>query len=204
VDTQIDDYLRRPGRYDNIDGLIEVTWGVLLLGLGFWAWMASITLRGSFFHHWYNMTAFVALVVAGTHFGRQFVKRRVTYARTGFVVPIKCASRWLAIGVAFGTAVGTSVAMVALMKHSGPATEAIVLWLGNALFYAVVAKLDQAWKAGVLFVMTFGLLAVVLVSPGETATELFCLLFFGLCWVASGSITFGLYLRHSHPPEPVE
>jgi len=204
VDTQIDDYLSRPGRYENIDGLIEVSWGAMLLGFGFWQWMASITPRGSFFHHWYSLIGFAAVLAAGLHSGRLFVKRHVTYTRTGFAVPRRCAVSWQALVIVGGVAGATSSAVMTLLKHSGNTSEAMLLWVASAMFYALVERLDQQWKAVVLLAMTLGLLAIVLTTPDQQTMERCFLLLYGLCWVASGATTFALYLRHSRPAEAAE
>jgi len=199
MNPQVDDYLSRPVRYQNIDGLFQVMWGTAQMGQGAFFWLASVTPLDSFLH-WVYMGV-LGLLFAGLYFGRKYVKRHVTYARTGFAEPLRRSVQPWALAVAMLLSVGMVIVLRVFLKHLGPTGVATVICLANALLFAFVTRLDQFWKSASLCAMTLGTLAIALIVPDRLTMERWYLLVNGFCWAATGATTFILYLRHSHPPE---
>jgi len=152
--TQIDDYLSRPRRYENIDGLIEVMWGVTQLNLAAFFWLSSVTPSRSFWS-WVELVCSL-LLTRGLFVGRKYIKRHVTHVRTGFAKPVPCAHRWQKTVVFFLVMAATAVADFVLMRHSGRLAFAAVWWAAQAGLYGFATRLDQLWEIGLLLVMTFG------------------------------------------------
>ncbi len=81
----IDDYTRRPRRYMNVDGVVELSWSTVLLGFAFIEWLQSVTPADSLWHgHWAQLISLCAIAL-GVHFGGKAVKSRIRFRRTGYV-----------------------------------------------------------------------------------------------------------------------
>ncbi len=197
----IDEYLRRPGRYENIDGLIDVGWGLMLLGFALFERLRNITSPESLLHRPPAKMVYIVALVLALHYGRKAVKKYVTYPRTGFIEHRKTLRTQLSpvIGVVLGAVV--SLAAVLVLRQGTRAGETLLICLSNGFFYAVVTRLDRAWKWGVLLAMTAGVAAIALTPLHRDAFEQLWMAFLGVNWVLSGVITFTLYLRHTNPPE---
>ena len=114
---QIDELLKRPALYRNVDGTEEINVGIMGLGL------ASLRLLYPALGGWDpgGLAGLVYLGVLGVlvHLGSKAIKKRLTYPRTGFAEP-RCSSRapkWLVFGV-IGLMSGT-VAAVFTFDHEG-------------------------------------------------------------------------------------
>src|ERR1035438_8354583 len=109
---QIDSLLERPKAYCNVDGVGELSVGVMTLGFALIFWIQLHTARSSAWHQW----AWVILwgVVALIDYGSKAIKKHITYPRTGFVEYPKSARRLLgpiAAAVAAVFAIGLYLAV---------------------------------------------------------------------------------------------
>jgi hypothetical protein len=182
---QIQDYLSRPARYANVDGLNELAWGAILCGFSAFDWLHAISSRDSLWHHrWAQMLYTTALVLL-IYIAGKALKRYVTYPRTGFVAYPDTAGRRVAPLVAFAVAIPTALVAAAIHNGLRPAT---LLGASNLLFYAFAAQPLRPWKYGFLLLIAAGTLWV---------SDAHALLFFGSVFLASGVTTLTLYLRRT-------
>lgn len=185
-EVQIQDYLSRPARYVNIDGLNELTWGAMLCGFYCWDWLNAITPRDSLWHrHWVQML-YVLVLFPLIYFAGKALKRYVTYPRTGFVAYPDTAGRRMAPLIAAGVAVAAALGAAAVVR--GGLRMATMLGAVNVLFYLVAAQPLRPWKYGFLLLIAAGALWVA---------DAYAVLFFGLAFLASGATTLTLYLRQT-------
>jgi hypothetical protein len=198
----IHDYLRRPGRYENIDGLIDMFWGLMLLGFELFDWLQQSSPPGSLWRRSGAQMVFATALILALHYGRKAIKKHVTYPRTGFIEHRKTVRRRWAPALAFVLSAVISAGAALVLRHGTRTGETLLIWLSNAVVYAVATRLDRAWKWGVLVVMTTGLVAIALAPLDRKTFEQLAMLFLGAVWVASGVITFTLYLRDTRAAEP--
>lgn len=204
-EKQIRDYLCRPARYANIDGVTEMTAGLLWFGLALFGWIPSVTPKGSLWHSmlllWLLLVAWTALVSLGA----KAFKRHVTYPRTGYVsypaAPGKAAAlqRFAAV-LAIAAVVSAALAYIAARKHVQP------VWLmgvSMAILYGVTARPDRAWKWAILALMVAGGAGLAFLPGGVETQAPVGLAFYGAVYLAAGLITLAHYLRHSQPAERV-
>jgi hypothetical protein len=185
-ESKIQDYLSRPARYANIDGLNELTWGAICCGFASSDWLHSIIPRDSLWHQRWMQMFYMTAVVLLIHFAGKALKRYVTYPRTGFVAYPDTAGRrrtpLIAAALAAVAALGAAVVV------RGGLRMAALLGAVNLLFYAFAARPLRPWKYGILVLIAAGTLWV----PDAHA-----LLFFGSAFLTSGVITLTLYLRQT-------
>jgi hypothetical protein len=191
-ESLVKDYLSRPARYANIDGINELTWGAMVSGWACLDWIHAAVPHGSLWHeHWVQVVYLPAWVLA-VYLGGKALKRYVTYPRTGFVAyPVKPASR-MAPAIAFVVAVATSFAFAALARSGHLQMNTIMMGVGQLVFYVFAARPWRPWKYAFLLLIA----AVPLCVPDAHA-----LLFYGLAFLASGSTTLTLYLRQTRSAE---
>jgi hypothetical protein len=185
-EVQIQDYLSRPTRYANVDGVNELTWGAMLCGFSAFDRLHDITSRDSLGHQRWAQMLYVLVLVLLIYIAGKALKRYVTYPRTGFVAYPDTAGRRMAPFVAFAVAIPTALAAAAVMRNG--LRTATLLGASNLLFYAFAARPLRPWKYGILVLIAAGTLWV----PDAHA-----LLFFGSAFLASGVITLTLYLRQT-------
>lgn len=199
-EKQIQDYLGRPARYCNIDGVMEISAGLGWLGLGMWVWIPSIAPRASI---WQSMWILLPLFLAWmwlVNSGSQAFKRRVTYPRTGFVSypagnrKAPGAQVFLLAAVAGATA----SALVYLMARKGLQP---ILLVGGPLTvcYGVMARPLFAWKWAILTLMAAGTLGLIFLPGGFHQQMAIGMAFYSGMYMVSGLITLTLYLRRSKP-----
>lgn len=200
---QVDDYARRPMRYQNIDGIWEMGIGFQWLGMmlllqlwegrwrslpgnSVWLWRGGFVLS--------NVVLLLVVV-----YGQKALKKRITYPRTGFVkYRSSRAKSWIA-GV-IGGVVGVSAAIF-LLRHftfSGTVAVGSAMW---GLFYAFATRLDEAYRWVVLVVMVAGPVAISTLPLHRQWLDMLPMEFLGLTLFVSGGITLCLYLRRTRPPE---
>jgi hypothetical protein len=185
-ESKIQDYLSRPARYANIDGLNELTWGAICCGFASSDWLHATTAPNSLWHRpWVQMAYMLALVLL-VHFGGKALKRYVTYPRTGYVAYPETAQRRMTPLIA--AALAAVAALGAAVVVRGGLRMAALLGAVNLLFYAFAARPLRPWKYGFLLLIAAGTLWV----PDAHA-----LLFFGSAFLTSGVITLTLYVRQT-------
>jgi hypothetical protein len=204
-DSQIREYERRPKRYRNIDGTLEMFMGALYLGGWLAAEFETLFPAGSFGKILAGGTI-VSMAVLAT-IGIGLIKKRITVPRTGYVTPRKPAKSALAArAVAYLASVAAIPLLFGLMRRHHAFESAQVFMLAVLAVPYVVSALtafkDHPWKAAVAFALILGL-AGFAVTAGPNAQFIHpALLITGLVWLASGAITLLLYIRRTHPPEP--
>jgi hypothetical protein len=213
---QIESLLKRPFSYYNIDGVGELSMGIMILGFGLLMWLQAHSPRGAIWHSMYMLFGYVGTMCLAIHYGTKAIKQRITYPRTGFVAYRKSDKVWRPMIIAFGVSFVASAGLaVAARRHwDGPALGSL-FGLLLAAAYAVGFARTVSWKWLVAAAMAVGSLAAVLLpasviaavggdpratypaSNGFAGTYLLSLLLFGALLLISGGISFWLYLRHT-------
>jgi hypothetical protein len=176
-ESQIRNYLDRPGRYVNIDGTNELTWGALLWGMALMDRFPAATPR------WVQL-AYVPLMALAVHFGGKALKRYVTYPRTGFgAYPDPLRTRMTPV-IAVVLAIAATFAAAEVIRSG--LQMVVLLGLVNVLYYAAAAHPLRGWKWGFLLLIAAGPLWI----RGNQALP-----FFGFAFLTSGITTLALYLR---------
>jgi hypothetical protein len=198
---QIDDYVHRPARYRNIDGIWEMGIGVLWLGMAAlgrlqastpgnsaWRWRGAYLL---------GLAGLGLLVFSGV----AALKKRVTYPRTGFVKYRGLARGWVAGLIAGAIAIPAGILSAYLARGSSlTMTVAVgsVMW---ALLYACATRLAEAWRWVVLVVMVAGPVVISTLPLDHGWRDTLSMGFLGLTFLVSGVIALCLYLRRTRPPD---
>lgn len=185
-EIQIQDYLSRPARYANIDGVNELTWGAMLCGFYCLDWLHDITSRDSLWHQRWAQMLYITALMLLIYLAGKAIKRYVTYPRTGFVAYPDTAGRRMVPLVAFAVAIPTALVAAAVMRNG--LRMATLLGASNLLFYAFAARPLRPWKYGIMLIIAAGTLWVA---------DAYAILLFGSAFLASGVITLTLYLRQT-------
>ncbi len=204
--SQIDDYVKRPIRYQNIDGLGELLIGVMWIVFPLLEFFNKTAASGSIWHR--RITFFVceAAVAILALYSYKVLKKRITYPRTGYVKYRQTrtrifASRAVAVTAAVVIAIATAFALRRLEPHSsqivGPALASAV-W---GLFYVFMTRMDAAWRWVVLVVLIVAPPAVATLPLGRLWLGNLPIVLLGLIFFVSGAITLTLYLRRNPVPE---
>jgi hypothetical protein len=194
----VDDYLKRPARYQFVDGVYEMAIGLMLMAL-----VPLNRLDKSVSYKLISLT-WILFIYGAISYGVYALKKRITYPRTGYVrYKRSCANRWIAGLAGFAVAVGVGI-LFRRFRHAAivfPFPESMaVFW---ALLYALMTRIDQGWRWIAILAMIGG---PVLVSTSPLEPRWVNALstgFLGLVVFASGVATFILYLHRTRPPEEV-
>jgi hypothetical protein len=209
--SEIQDYVERPGRYSNIDGTGEMGIGVMYLGFALLSYLQSILPKDSIWtHNWTGLLfmGVVLLAAAGLGWwGRKAIKKYITYPRTGYIAYNWGAKRSIvsmAVFVVVYAAVSAAFEFLfSAIRHnevSLPRLSTLILFGASYVIAPFMSK-GHPWKWFLALFMTLGLVAISNSVPGGVL-DLFrpTMLLVGLTWVASGGITLYLYIRRTHPP----
>jgi len=208
MSSQIDDYVKRPIRYRNIDGLNELGWGIMWIAFPLLIFLHKTARSGSFWHHY---MAFFGGVVALTFillYGQKALKKRITYPRTGYVKYRQTgkrffAGRGLVVGGAAAIAIAIAVVLVLrrMQPHSsrmvGPALGAVTM----GLFYVFITQMDAVWRWVVLVALIVAPPVVAMLPLGQLWLGNLPVVLMGMIYFVSGTITLALYLRQNPVPE---
>jgi hypothetical protein len=206
MSNSIDDYVKRPIRYQNIDGLDELFLGFLWIALQLLDFFHLTAASGSVWRS--NATFFlcVGVLAAVCLYGHKSLKSNITFPRTGYVKYRRSATGvWLRGSIAAAVAVGVALATVFVLQRLGPDSSEIgkmALTSGGwALFYIYITRMDAAWRWVVL-------LAMLVVPPLAAAFPIGRLLsgnlpfvLQGLIFFVSGLIGLTFYLHRNPLPE---
>jgi hypothetical protein len=207
---QVESFVRRPRLYNNIDGVVELGGGVMLLGYALLLWLKAWAPAHSFwdegvFYLW------IALM-CGVHFGMKAIKSRITYPRTGFVE----YRRPRGIPAAALAALIPLVMVAAYHRHWDVSTAAYFFGLAFATSFAYHIARAARWKWIAVGTIVLGSIMIAFVPADNLAAVasislaahpvgaklvgilLLSFLTYGLILLVSGSISFWLYLRHTH------
>ena len=203
---QVQSYLEQPKRYYNIDGLGEISIGVMMLGFALISWLQASTPKVSLWNRQSSFFVCAALMLIVIDHGAKAGKKRITYPRTGFVEYRRDAKARMAPMVLGAV---TAAAFGFLMKYGrvNPAAVAgmiVVQW--KWLTVAVLAV-----GSGAIASLPTGLLASIArdavagpksrFTPDMVGSWLIEALFIGATIGVSGGITLLRYLRETQAPE---
>jgi hypothetical protein len=198
-ERQIQEYLCRPARYANIDGVTEMTAGLTWFGFAMVVWVPSLVPKGSV---WPIVLSWVLLYVwfALLHFGSKAFKKRVTYPRTGFVsYPPAQRRRTMTVAFFTGMAVSAALGFLVVRKHLQTVQPALLMGACMTLSYGVLGRPILPWKWAILALMAAGAVGLVFLPGGLRTQASVGLAFYGAMYLVAGLITLALYLRHSQP-----
>jgi hypothetical protein len=219
---KIDELLKRPALYRNVDGTEEINVGIMGLGL------ASLRLLYPALGGWDpgGLAGLVYLGVLGVlvHLGSKAIKKRLTYPRTGFAEP-RCTNsggKWVVLG-AIMVISGLFSALIALMAlrrlSGGPALVGCGGVLVAVAFAIGIGK-RVPWKRWVAAIFGLGSMVIAFVPAGRLASvfqgvpipkmlspSVAGALFIEDAWIGvvfltSGLITLRQYIRSTRPAEP--
>ena len=209
---ELQNYLDRPKRYENINGTGEMAMGVMMLSFALVGYLSSVLPEGALWRK--NGLAtfeFIPVVFipiwAFQHWGVKAIKKHFTWPRTGYVACRRNGwSLWK--GFMAGAALGAGIAGLLVLANRFHALSLeravyLALLLAAYAFFVLRWSREHTWKWLVLILMALGLLAIALVVPGG-AVALFppAALFLGLAWLGSGLGTLYLYIHHTQSPAP--
>jgi hypothetical protein len=206
VEKGLQDYLARPRRYGNIDGLPEAAFGLTMLGWVFIAYAERLLQPGL------ALRAVMLPVLMGAWplaLARctQLLKQRVTYQRTGFIEP-RCSSRRSRVLVFLGSfmvaAIGSVGIGLILRRHPPVIGFAILIGLVQLLSYGVLNRHRLTWRWFIIAAMAAA--ALIVGAQGADLHGLFRLQppVFGAIWLVSGLVTFAEYLANTRPVQEAE
>ena len=209
MSDQIEDFRKRPKRYENIDGTSEMFFGCMWLGFALWYMLLPLLTTESFWPQMLFMNGVPLSVLGLGGWGVKIIKNRITYRRTGYVA-YRCEKKRTALVMALAMIVSAvlAAALVFLLRW-GLRHDAVSLTRLGMLSVAVATyacmvtfmSREHRWKLWLVALMA---LFSVGFSFGAWEMDVFgriSTLFFGLVWLTSGLITLFLYIRHTRPAE---
>lgn len=215
---RIEELLRRPTSYNNIDGVGELAMGFMGVAFFVLMWMQWHSSPLSFWHSMWTFFAYVGSMCLILHFGTKAIKERITYPRTGFVSYRKSNAVWVNMIAAVAAAL-TTLAVVALRKM--PMETTIPIFLMGSLFltlgYAFRVAREVQWKWIVTGAMAVAAIVVAflptatLESLGGSSMHspfvklagacLLYLLFWSVIVLTSGGVSLWIYVHHTPLPQ---
>jgi hypothetical protein len=213
MNDNLQNYMGRPGRYENIDGTGEMAMGVMMLSFALVGYLSAVLPEGALWRkNGLATLEFIPVVFlpiwAFQRWGVKAIKKHFTWPRTGYVAYRRSGWAWWKVIMACAAlGAGSACLMIVLARrfHAPSLERAVYLAVVLAAygFFVFRSSREHAWKWLVLVFMALGLLAIALVVPGG-AVESFppVALFLGLVWLGSGAATLYSYIRHTQPPAP--
>lgn len=199
----IHDYTERPKRYSNIDGLGELSIGLIIAAFPLCWWLTTVTPKG--YGLGVALLLFPILLIVWAPRGAEALRKRVTYQRTGFVEhrrdPV-LLQILLVVGLLFLVHYAAVVVppLRDLTASAVIGIYGILLAAGYAYEFARVVR----WKWVVALALACGFLTVSILGRESSdwgwlvwLGPLFA--FAGITWIVSGSISFYQYLKHTQP-----
>jgi amino acid transporter len=208
---ELQNYMGRPKRYNNIDGTGEMGMGIFLLSFALLNYLQTALPAKSMWRHGFaNMLLFFAgvlLMLGLILWITKAIKKHITWPRTGYVAFRRSGkSSWKAIAFAAVGGAGSVCLFELAARHNAMnLAEAVYLavLVGAYAIFIYRFSREHPWKWLVVIFMALGLFAMTLIVPSILMESWwFPMLFFGLVWLASGGATLYLYIRHTQPPDP--
>jgi hypothetical protein len=187
----------RPRSYDNVDGVGELSVGVMCVG---YALILRVLIDAPAESAWHRYVVFEFFgLVALIHYGAKAIKTRITYPRTGFVEYRK--QRGVAAIAAGLGALAAAGIWVGFRRHWNPPLAAASL-VGPALAVAYGWRFAAAvrWKWAVAGAMAAASVGMEFVAQDAGGALFLTLTACGAMLIISGGISFGLYLRRTETP----
>jgi hypothetical protein len=222
---QIDEYLKRPALYRNVDGTEEINMGIM--GLGVAAMLFVYPAHAGSVRGWAGAALiyiYLGILAAIVHFGSKAVKKRLTYPRTGFAEP-RCTNRggkWAVLGaIMLASAVFGAVVSLSAFRRplAGPALVSCGGLIVSVAFATGIGK-RVPWKQWVAAILAVGAVAIAFlppwllasayrgvpiprpISPAMLGALCFYLAWMGVVFLTSGLITLRQYIGAARPVEP--
>jgi RsiW-degrading membrane proteinase PrsW (M82 family) len=213
---ELQNYMSRPKRYNNIDGTGEIGMGLMALCYGLLAYLQDVLPNNSMWSHGSaSMLLFLAgvLVMVGLILWvPKAIKKRITWPRTGYVAYRRGGKSWWTVIVAtalISVVITAAVGWLSRFDRSHdwmsliPRIGAIAIYVAGYGYFIYRWEKDHPWKWLVLLLMALGILALALTAPADLVEWWpLMLVFVGLAWLASGAATLYLYIRHTQPAAP--
>ena len=197
----IDTIIRRTQRYWYVDGLAEITVGLLFLVLSVYFLVQSRIKTVSLNPILANLGLLVVilLVLWLFRYALHAVKTRLTYPRTGYVAyPSKQKNlRWQRYGItAWLIVVCISLVALTLYSHSTPSWAPLLMGTVAGLTVLALSYRFRLLRFTYLACTLVLIGAVVsLLNPGETLAIVLASTADGICFIISGGVTLVRYLR---------
>ena len=214
---QIDNLLRRPGFYANIDGGLELSMGFLGLGYSAFIWLRGHSSQGSIWNSAWTLILYSALLSLTIYLGGLGLRRRITYPRTGFVS--YRSSKMIFSGfIALILAAIIPVALISVQRKAEGITDILILIGSFSLIglYSYRVALAVRWKWFVAGAMAVSALFTVFLPastleliagstmPSELAEVSGAFLILSCLWglfsLASGCISLAGYIHNAPFP----
>ena len=180
----IRDYADRPRRYLNAGGLLELYWGLWMLGASLLVVVGRSAPRAWHGAFVIGLVAWPALV----GIGMRVVRRSVIYPRTGSVQYLRPPLKPREYLAAVAAIAGFSFLFA---WYGRLFLLAAVITIFLTAMYAALSRLDRIWKWAILLAMAASPLIPRWAAPMAWIGLL------GLLWTTSGAVTFWQYLRGS-------
>lgn len=218
TEQHVQSYLEQPKRYFNIDGLGEIGIGIMMLGFALVGWLQVTSPKSSLWNGSWGMPAFLAFVFlmsVGIDRGTKFLKKRITYPRTGFV-QYRQTAKTIVITFVWSGACGALFTWI--MAKGRHINFAALTGLAIAASYAYGIARSVRWKWFIVATLAAGSLAISCLPPEilarwipnggagkKSLVETMRLwlveaVFIGATMLVSGGITLCRYLRRTQAP----
>jgi len=198
----IDEYARRPLRYRHGDGIWEMGFGFLVLGISAFQMIHATSPEPSVWHLKGTFAIGIIAIWLLAVYGQRVLRERITYPRTGFVKYRGLTGRpWLAGTLAAAAAGPATILYARLLRRSSASMIVAVAVASCAFLYAFGSRMGAAWRWIALVVMVGGPVAISTLQADHAWEQALSIGFLGLTYFVSGLIAFSLYLRRTRPPE---
>jgi hypothetical protein len=197
----IQEYVNRPKRYFNIDGLGELSVGLIMLAFPVCDWLGMTTPKGSVRALVLGLLPFVLWLFLIPR-GAEAIRKRITYARTGYAQrPDRVYLKTLVLFALVAVLLLPLWGMMPPLRRLNPTEVMGICGILLTAAYAYEFARAVRWKWIVVLVLACGTAAACILGWGfykwGWLGRLFA--FVGITWIVSGSITFYQYLRHTQP-----
>lgn len=209
---ELQNYMGRPNRYNNIDGTGEIGMGLMALCYGLLGYLQAVLPKNSVWSHGAaSMVLFFAgvLVMLGLILWvPKIIKKHVTWPRTGYVAYRRWGKTWWTAMIAAAVIAAVLAAGVGCLRRFDKSHDwmslmrvvAVAIYVVGYGYWIYRMEREHPWKWLLLLLMVLGLLAAALTAPADFVGLWALMLFFvGLAWLGSGGATLYLYVRHTKP-----
>ena len=199
------EYIKRPLRYNLIDGVDEMLVGFLFLALPLLAHVANVAPDGSVWQWKPLLLITNGLMLILVLVSRKLLKKWITYRRTGYVKYRYSKTRAVIGGiVGFGVGIAVMAAIYRLWPLPHREQHLILisslLWAAfYAYFFVYKTEMYRIYRYVVVLLMAIGPLAVYSVFTTVRDISTLSGAVMGACFLISGVITFWSYLRRTNP-----
>jgi len=208
--NSIESYMKRPARYSNVDGTIEMSFGLIALGLATVPYVHAALPKDSVWLHGFGFFMSFYLVLAPFfcvgYFGPKVIKKYITYPRTGYMT-YRCQRgstrlrKTLIFFVSLVIAVVISALLVRGLRHGSVTTLRLGAAIACAASWPAIGFAygrDQHWKWFVYGLLALAVAAMFLTPAWSLdAASSRGLLLVSCTYLGSGLATLWLYLHHT-------